>query len=394
MSVWAQNSTNVVSTVSGHVGVAGSVDNVGTNAQFNTPHDVAVDAAGNVYVADQGNHTIRELTLVGTNWVSATIAGKAGVAGSADGTGTNALFNNPSGVALDGNGNVYVADEGNQTIRELTPAVGLSWRTMTIAGLAGNAGSADGTNGAARFNSPSGLAVDGNGNVYVADWGSHTIREMISSGTNWAVSTIAGLAGKKGTVDGANSAARFNHPADVAVDSSNNVYVADWGNHAIREMTLAGTNWNVVTIAGVAGSTNYGSADGVGGAARFYYPSGLAVDRAGDVYVADTFNDTIRELTQAGGNWTVSTIAGLAGVVGSANGLGTSARFYNPCGVAVDSSNNVFVADTGNRNDSLAGSATGNYSDINRSNSRQRGNPWSGQRGFAGQHWRRGSGGN
>ena len=133
----------------------------------------------------------------------------------------------------------------------------------TIAGLAGNAGSADGTNGAARFNSPSGLAVDGSGNVYVADRGSHTIRELTPVGTNWAVSTIAGEAGKKGTVDGANGAARFNHPADVAVDGMNNVYVADWGNHAIRELTLAGTNWNVVTIAGVAGNTNYGSADGV-----------------------------------------------------------------------------------------------------------------------------------
>jgi uncharacterized repeat protein (TIGR03803 family) len=343
----AQNFTNVIATIGGRAGLTGSANGSGTNALFNTPHALAADAAGNLYVADQINHTIRKLTPTGTNWLVSTIAGKAGVAGSTDGAGTNALFSYPAGVAVDASNNVFVADEGNQTIRKLTSS-GTAWTVSTIAGLAGSAGSTDGTNNAARFSSPSGLAVDTNGDVFVADWGNHTIRELIpASATTWNVSTIAGLAGSKGNSDGTNNSARFNHPEAVALDASGDVFVADWGNHTIRELVRsAASSWNVSTI---AGSTNYGSADGIGTAAQFYYPSGLALDGAGNIYVADTFNDTIREMSLAAGKWTVVTIAGAAGVVGSGDGIGTSSRFYNPCGVAVDTFNNIFVADTGNQ---------------------------------------------
>jgi hypothetical protein len=162
----------------------------------------------------------------------------------------------------------------------------------TLAGLAGSAGSADGTGSAARFNTPEGVAVDGSSNVYVADSGNHTIRKITPGGV---VTTLAGLAGSSGSADGTGSAARFNFPVGVALDGSGNVYVADSLNNTIRKMTSAGV---VTTLAGLAGSA--GSADGAVSAARFNEPFGVAVDGSGNIYVADTFNFTIRKITPPG----------------------------------------------------------------------------------------------
>ena len=285
----------VVSTLAGLAGSSGSADGTGSAARFCYPYGVAVDGSGNVYVADTDNYTIRKITPAG---VVSTLAGLAGSSGSADGTGSAARFDYPYGVAVDGSGNVYVADSGNNTIRKITPAGVVS----TLAGMAGSSGSADGTGSAARFNYPTGVAVDGSGNVYVADTGNNTIRKITPAGV---VSTLAGTAGSSGSADGTGSAARFYYPYGVAVDGSGNVYVADNDNYTIRKITPAGV---VSTLAGLAGSS--GSADGTGSAARFYYPYGVAVDGSGNVYVADTDNDTIRKITPAG---VVSTLAGLAG---------------------------------------------------------------------------------
>ena len=257
-------------------------------------------------------------------------AGSLGGPGSDDGTGSAARFNFPYGVAVDSSGNVYVADTYNQTIRKMTPARVVT----TLAGLAGSIGSADGTGSAARFWQPYGVAVDSSGNVYVADSGNDTIRKITPAGV---VTTLAGLTGVQGRADGTNSTARFTAPSGVAVDSSGNVYVADYGNNAIRKITPAGV---VTTLAGMAGT--HGSANGTGSAARFYHPSGVAVDASGNVYVGDTDNDTIRKVTPAG---VVTTLAGLAGSVGSADGTGSAARFNSPLGVGVDSSGNIYVAD-------------------------------------------------
>ena len=335
-------SGGVVTTLAGSGSYSswGTNDGTGSAARFTFPCGVAVDTSGTVYVADSGNNTIRKVTPAG---VVTTLAGLAGNnTGSADGTGSAARFNGPAGMAVDTNGNVYVADSGNNTIRKVTP----SGVVTTLAGLAGSAGSADGTNSAARFNGPYGVAVDSAGNVYVADTYNDTIRKVTPVGTNWVVTTLAGLAGSSGSADGTNSAARFNYPAGVAVDSAGNLYVADYNNDTIRKVTPVGTNWVVTTLAGLAG--NSGSADGTNSAARFNYPEGVAVDSAGNVYVADVYNDTIRKVTPVGTNWVVTTLAGLAGSIGSADGTNSAARFAYPVGVAVDSAGNIYVADNGN----------------------------------------------
>jgi len=219
----------VVSTLAGVAGRPGNADGAGMNARFRNPWGVAVDAAGNVYVADMSNHTIRKITPDGR---VSTLAGQAGTAGSMDGIGAGAQFNSPVAVAVDTAGNVYVSDSANECIRKITPAGVVS----TLAGLPGQAGSADGTGPNARFLNPQGLAVDDRGNLFVADMGNNTVREISPAG---AVTTLAGLAGVGGTTDGIGGAARLNHPGGVALDGSGNVYVADSNNHAIRKLVFA-----------------------------------------------------------------------------------------------------------------------------------------------------------
>jgi sugar lactone lactonase YvrE len=266
-----------------------------------------------------------------------TLAGLAGYGGSANGTNDDARFFAPQGVAADSAGILYVVERGNNTIRKLTP-VGTNWVVTTLAGLAGVDGaSADGIGSAARFSEPKGLAVDGAGNVYVADSNNSTIRRVSPAGS---VTTLAGLAGNNGSDDGDGSEARFNNPYGVAVDSATNVYVADTWNHTIRKISPDSV---VTTLAGLAGSP--GSADGIGNDARFYYPCGIAVDNATNLYVTDSYNNIIRKLTPVGTDWFVTTLGGMSGFYGTADGTGSAARFGNPNGVAVDNAGNLYVAD-------------------------------------------------
>jgi len=322
--------SGVVTTLAGTAGMVGSADGTGAAARFNSPAGVAVHGAGNVYVADQFNYTIRKVTATG---VVTTVAGTPGFPGSADGTHAAASFGSPAGMAVDSTGNVYVADESNSTLRRVTAAGDVT----TLAGTAGLFGNTDGTGAAARFNNPIGVAVDGAGNVYVADQSNYTIRKITAAGD---VTTLAGTAGLGGGADGTGAAARFNNPIGVAIDSAGNVYVADSNNDTLRKITTAGV---VTTLAGTAGLS--GSGDGMGAAARFKGPAGVAIDSAGNIYVADQFNDTLRKVTAAG---VVTTLAGTAGFSGSADGTGAAARFNNPIGVATDSTGNVYVADSGN----------------------------------------------
>jgi len=317
----------VVSTLAGSAGFTGSADGTGTAASFNYPTSVATDTAGNVYVADARNNTIRKITPAG---VVSTLAGSAGVAGSADGIGSAAGFDFPTGVATDSAGNVYVADTYNNAIRKITFRGGVS----TLAGAAEAAGSADGVGPAASFLQPEGLATDSAGNVYVADTWNDMIRKITPAGM---VSTIAGSPRYDGSNDGSGAAARFFNPIGIAIDNTGTLYVADAVNSTVRKITPAGM---VSTLAGSARVT--GSADGSGAAARFNTPYGVAIDGAGNAYVADTYNNTIRVITPAG---VVSTLAGSAGVVGSADGTGAAASFNGPSGVATDGVGNVYVSD-------------------------------------------------
>jgi sugar lactone lactonase YvrE len=310
---------NLVTTLAGST--VGFADGVGALAQFNNPVGVAVDAAGNVYVADRNNHRIRKITLAG---VVSTLAGS--ILGFADGVGAAAQFNNPAGLAVDAVGNVYVADRNNHRIRKITPAGAVT----TLAG-SGTAGSADGVGAAAQFNTPYGVAVDAAGNVYVADTSNHQIRKITPTD---AVTTLAGST--LGFADGVGAAAQFNNPIGLAVDAAGNVYVADLNNHRIRKITPAGA---VTTLAG----STAGFADGVGAAAQFSGPAGVALDAAGNVYVADASNYRIRKITPTGA---VTTLAGSTG--GFADAVGTAAQFGFPVGLAVDAAGNVHVADSGN----------------------------------------------
>ncbi len=313
--------TEVVSTLAGS-GIEGDADGAGTAAQFNFPSGVAAEASGNVYVADRDNHKIKKITPDG---VVSTLAG-SGTFGDVDGTGTDAQFFGPEGVAVDTDGNVYVADKNNHKIRKITPAGAVS----TLAG-SGTLGSNEGIGTAAQFNEPQGVAVDTDGNVYVADYGGHKIRKITPDGV---VSTLAG-SGTQGEADGSGTAAQFRSPQDVAVDASGNVYVADLVNEKIRKITPDGV------VSTLAGSGTRGAVEGVGTAAQFDGPAGVAVDASGNVYVAETRNTKIRKITPAGA---VSTLAG-SGARGAAEGVGTAAQFDRPQGVAVDTNGNVYVAD-------------------------------------------------
>jgi hypothetical protein len=281
-----------------------------------------------------GTTTSADATMVVDSPMSVvTLAGLGGTNGSADGTGSAARFDLPADVALDSAGNVYVADTANNTIREISPAGAVT----TVAGQAGLSGSSDGSS-SARFNHPTGIAVDAAGNLYVADTNNDTIRKVTSAGS---VTTLAGQAGTAGSADGIGTAASFSGPSGIAVDSSGVVYVADTLNHTIRQITPAGV---VTTIAGTAGAS--GATDATGSDARFYGPQGLVLGGAGNLFIADTNNNAIRKLATASG--IVTTVAGLSGVAGSADGANSQATFHYPSAVGLDSSGNLYVVDTDN----------------------------------------------
>ncbi|HEV7767765.1 MAG TPA: hypothetical protein VGQ76_22370, partial [Thermoanaerobaculia bacterium] len=267
-----------MTTFAGQTG--GAVDGPGVTALFAGPMDVAVHD-GNIYVADSENHTIRRISADG---LVTTFVGLAQTVGTANATGSEGRFNNPVSLAADPSGNIYVADYGNITIRKITPTGSMT----TFAGTLWESGSADGTGADARFQQPTAIATDHHGNVFVADY-NNTIRKITPAGV---VTTLAGLANVPGTANGNGSAARFNSPRGIAADSKGNVYVADSVNHTIRKITPAG---EVTTFAGSPGW--FGNSNGTGEAARFYFPDGIAIDDSDNIYVAESATYTIRKIS-------------------------------------------------------------------------------------------------
>ncbi|MDI1317097.1 T9SS type A sorting domain-containing protein [Flavobacterium sp.] len=370
----------VVSTFAGEVTTAGYLDGQGTNALFSSPKGLDVDASGNVYVADAGNNRIRKISNSGT---VTTFAG-SGVAGYLDAQGISARFNNPTSVAVTNAGALYVSDTSNNRIR----AIATSGMVTTFAG-SGASGMVNGQGTSAQFNAPRALAVDASGIVCVVDYSNNRIRKITDTGL---VSTLSGT-GVFGAVNGAGTSASFKYPEGIALDASGDAFVADVTNNCIRKITASGdtstfsgsavrglengqegamalfngpvavavTSTGItyviddfnscirkITATGIvstfAGNSATGYADGTGTVAYFNNPKGIAVDAAGTIYVADTFNNRIRKITSSG---VVTTIAG-DGTAGYLDGQGTAARFNNPYSLTVDAVGNIYVADTKN----------------------------------------------
>jgi sugar lactone lactonase YvrE len=320
-------------------GDAGYAEGPGSAAELNLPYGVAVDSAGNVYVADSANARIRVINSAGD---VATLAGN-GTSGFADGFGGpdgGAEFYRPYGTAVDSQGNVYVADADHR-IRKIDSSGNVT--TLAGNGFPGFADGTGGANGTAMFRQPEGVAVDSVGTVYVADFGNHRIRMIDASGN---VTTLAGN-GHLGFADGTggpDGGAEFDFPSGVAVDTGGNVYVADKDNNRVRKIDALGT------VSTLAGNGFSGYSDGTGGpngTAEFDFPSGVAVDAQGNVYVADAANDSIRLIDPSGD---VTTLAGHGdfGFDDGSGGAWGTAAFASPFGVAVDLAGNVFVGDTDN----------------------------------------------
>ncbi|HTD97674.1 MAG TPA: NHL repeat-containing protein [Mucilaginibacter sp.] len=255
----------------------GEADGTGAAAGFHYPYHIAIDAAGNLYVTDQGNVKVRKITPAG---VVTTFAG-TGQVGFNNGPGNQATFYGLTGITVDATGNVYVSDQGNSVIRKITPAGVVS----TFAGT-GSPGSADGTGTAASFHAPSGLAIDAAGNLYVSDAFNNKIRKITTAGV---VTTIAG-SGVQGSADGTGTAATFYSPSGITVDVEGNIFVTEASNK-IRRINPAGT---VTTFAGNGIAANVNAALSL---ASFSGPTGVAIDPVSKaVFVADKNNNLIRKL--------------------------------------------------------------------------------------------------
>lgn len=296
------------STIAGLVGYTnyGYADGTNSDTRFREPAGLTMNSGGMIYVGDYGNNRIRQITPVGSDWVVTTIAGNGSTSSTPkDGTNTDATFWQPQGIVLDGAGSLFVADSGNDAIRRMVQ-VGTNWVTTTVAGGNSGFGHADGTNRLATFYNPNALALYNGGSLLVVDNGNSTIREITPYGTNWVTTTLAGLPMAQGSADGTNSGARFFNPNGVAADAQGNIYVADSGNDVIRKITPFGPDWVVTTIAGMAGAV--GVVDGTNNAARFLAPFGIIVDSQGNLYVSEGAD--IRKIVHIGSDWIVSSIRG------------------------------------------------------------------------------------
>lgn len=328
-----------VGTAAGADMQSGSADGINVLARFNAPEGVALSPDGSFgLVADTKNHTIRKLESVTAS--AATLAGGAGQTGSADGAGSLARFNNPTGIAISSDGSfALVVDQFNNTIRRIEIAAGT---VSTFAGHTGSFGSSNGVGTAARFGMPYGIAMSRDDKVaVVTDTFNHTIRK-IDIATR-AVTTLAGTPGSSGASDGVGAAARFGLPRGIALSADGAVaLVADTDSYTLRKIVVA--TGQVTTLAGSPGQA--GSADGVGAAARFSFAFGVALRADGAVaLVADTYNYTLRAIDMTTG--AVTTAAGYAGSPGGDDGPGSSARFYSPYGISMSADGRAaLVADT------------------------------------------------
>jgi uncharacterized repeat protein (TIGR03803 family) len=335
---WQLDGTNlpngIIMTVAGNgIGNYCCDGGVATNAELNYPFGVAVDATGNLFIADTSNNRIRK---VGINGIISTVAGGGGYQPGDGGAATNAELNYPFGVAVDATGNLFIADEGNNRIRK----VGTNGIITTVAGNGTNGYTGDGGAAtSAELAGPSGVVVDATGNLFIAD-GFSRVRKV---GTNGIITTVAGNGtnGYSGDGGAATNAELF-WPSGVAVDATGNLFIADTYNQRIRKV---GTNGIITTVAG-NGTNGYSGDGSVATNAELYYPVGVAVYATGNLFIADFWNNRIREV---GTNGIITTVAGNGtfGYTGDGS-VATNAELYYPRGVAVDATGNLLIADEGN----------------------------------------------
>ena len=314
-------STNIYATVTTFAGsgTAGYADGQGQSAMFNNPQGVVADSQGNIYVADSFNNYIRKITPDGT---VTTFAGN-GKAGYVDGLADSAQFYAPAGLTMDSQGNLYVADVGNNVIREIVANGTVS--TYTGTGTAGYSGGSD--KAYVYYNNPTDEAITADGIMYIADRGNNALRKVTPAAA--FVSTFAGNH-VPGFVDATGILAYFNKPSAITLDASGNAYIADQGNYSLRKVTPAGV---VTTIAGNSKQINL-----------INIPSGLTTDAAGDIFISDE-GGRILEYTK---DAVLYVIAGSLNKAGYTDGTGTAALFNNPQGITVDASGNIYVADQNN----------------------------------------------
>ena len=317
--IYCVPSNNSAVSIYAGTGSSGSTDGARLNATFNYPIAVAITSNGTMFIAE--NHLIRRISPEG---IVSRFAGS--VSGFADGQGSDAKFQSPSGITMAPNGNLYVTELSNR-IRQITP----SGYVTTIAG-SGNATFADGNGTSAGMNSPYLITATSDGILYFSDYSNNRIRKI--NGT--MVTTFAGN-GTGGATDGLGTSATFNGPWGITSDSSANLYVSELGNHKIRKITPAG----LVTT--VAGTGAVGSADGPGASATFNRPAGIVISKTGIIFVSDFFNHRIRKITPDG---QVSTVVG--STAGLVDGIGIQAKLTNPCGITLSSNGTLYVSDWNN----------------------------------------------
>lgn len=341
-----ESSCSATSTSHGSAGeyrfetLAGSAEGFangnGKESLFRAPEGITVDSKGNVFTTEYWTTVVRKISPDGAVSV---LAGKGNEPGNVNGKGGEARFNKPHGLVVVGDSAVYVCDMKSNTIRKVT----YDGVVTTFAGILGQAGVADGFRTSATFNQPEAIAVNSKGELFVADTYNFTVRKI---GLNGKVTTLAGLAGKAGYSDGIGSQALFNRPNGIAIDGNDTIYVTDsdydgaGGNCLVRKITPGG---KVSTIAGIPSKP--GNADGKPGISQFDRPVGITVTSDGIVFVADTEADLIRKIDKLGN---VSTIGGKYLDETFADGAGQDARFADPQAIVVDKDGNLYIADTYN----------------------------------------------
>ncbi|WP_435285818.1 RICIN domain-containing protein [Streptomyces bacillaris] len=323
-----------ISTVAGN-GTAGD-GAPAVSAQVGRPVGIAMDRTGTLYVADYAGHRVRRIT---TDGKISTVAGTgSGTHGGDGGPATSAHLKNPCGVAVDSTGNLYIADSENYRVRKVTP----DGKISTIVGSSTSTTSGDGGLAtSARLYRPTGVAVDSEGVLYIADYGGHRIRRITTDGK---ISTVAGTGSANfGGDGGPATSAQLRNPYGVTVDDEGNLYIADRGNHRIRKVAAA--DGKISTIAGT-GSASFGGDGGPATSAQLNNPFATVLDSTGALYISDYGNHAVRKITPDG---EISTVAGTGtGGMEGDNGPATEAQLKNPAGVAVDCVDTLYIADHNN----------------------------------------------